>query len=243
MVKKALILSGGTGRRFFPLTQKLPKQILPVMGKPIIFYGIESMVSAGMEEIFIIIGKNGRKVIETVGNGKKWGVKIEYIKQNKPLGLAHAVKISRNYFDRSSFLMWLGDTIIREKFSEIIKCYERRNANALILLGKTTKPSICGIAEVKMGKVIKVKEKPKYSSSNLAIAGLYIFDVNIFNAVENITPSLRGELEITDAIQYLINENYSVIPYITKKTWIDIGNPESYILANILLMKEIKKGK
>ncbi len=238
MITKALILSGGTGSRFFPFTQKFPKQILPVMGKPILFYGIDSMVDAGIKEIFIVIGKNGKKVINVVGDGKNWGVKIEYIRQNKPLGLAHAVKTSKNYFGGSSFLMWLGDTIIRENFRVIIKQFIDKRANALILLGKTTKPESCGIAEVKKGRILKVVEKPKLSSSNLAIAGLYIFDSNIFKAVENIVPSSRGELEITDAIQYLIERNYSVIPFITKKIWIDIGNAENYILANILLMNE-----
>ncbi len=229
---KALILSGGNGTRFFPFTKTVPKQILPVAGKPVLHYGVESMVKAGIKQIYVIVGRNGKKVKDALGNGRKWGVCIRYITQSRPLGLAHAVHVAREHLQGDDFVMWLGDTILCEEFGEVIRSFYKRKANALLVLGRTKKPEICGVARIKGNTVTHVVEKPDCAKTNLVLAGLYVFDGSVFNAAKKIRPSKRGELEITDAIQYLISHSYRVEAYVTKKFWIDVGCRKSWQTAN-----------
>jgi glucose-1-phosphate thymidylyltransferase len=236
MIKKALLLSSGKATRFYPVIKNYPKQLLPVLNKPVLFYCIEKIINAGIKSIGIIVRDRKGAVVKKVRKAK-YNAKITFIEQRNPLGLAHGVKVARDYLKDDYFLMYLGDTLIEEDLNKFINKFEKNKPNAIILLGKTDNPKICGIAEIKNNRIIRLVEKPKKLKSNLALAGLYIFDKNIFNAIKNIKPSKRGELEITDAIQYLINNSYEVTPYITKKRWIDVGSPESFVLANILLME------
>ncbi len=239
---KALILSGGAGTRLRPLTHTSAKQLLPVANKPIIFYGIEAIAAAGIDEFAIIVGDTADDVMKEVGDGARWGVKITYIRQDAPLGLAHAVKISKDFMKEDSFIMFLGDNLLKEGIPEFVRKFKTNEPNALILLTKVPNPQQFGVAELDgSGKVKKLVEKPKQPKTDLALVGVYLFDRNIFKAVESIKPSQRGELEITDAIQWLLDNGYAVEPHMVSGWWKDTGKPEDLIEANKLVLEMIKK--
>src|SRR3990172_3801221 len=187
---KGLILSGGRGTRLRPITFTSAKQLVPVANKPILFYGIEALAASGIREIGIVVGDTRREIREAVGNGGRFGVSVTYIEQEAPLGLAHAVLISEPFIGADSFCMYLGDNLILEK----------PNSQTRLARGPTR--SQLGVAELRDGKVVRLIEKPETPPSNLALVGVYMFDASIFRAVKAITPSARGELEITDAIQW-----------------------------------------
>lgn len=238
---KALILSGGAGTRLRPLTHTSAKQLIPIANKPIIFYGIEAMAGAGIKEFGIIVGETASDVIKEVGDGKRWGVKITYIKQDSPLGLAHAVKISEDFIKNDSFIMYLGDNILKEGIPEFINKFNTNKPNSLILLTKVPNPQQFGVAEIdKKGKIYKLVEKPKNPKSNLALVGIYLFDNNIFKAVNSIKPSARGELEITDAISWLLEKDYSVEYHEVCGWWKDTGKPSDILDANRLILKTLE---
>lgn len=232
---KALVLSGGTANRFNGILHGTPKQLLPVLGKPVLFYGLEQFASAGIKEIYVVVSGKGERIRRVVGNGKRWGVTIRYIHQESPLGLGHAVKISQKHIGEAPFVLWLGDTLITEDFKKFIRHFTLRKPHALVLLGKTLKPCRCGTANVKDGVVTEIRENKRSVQSRHAIAGLYAFQNNIFEAIRAIQPSQRGELEITDAIQWLVKRSKKVLPYVTEKLWIDVGDAESYLRANLLM--------
>ncbi len=239
---KALILSGGAGTRLRPLTHTSAKQLLPVANKPIIFYGIEAIAAAGVKEFAIIVGDTAEDVMREIGDGSRWGVKISYIRQEAPLGLAHAVKISRDFIKDDSFIMFLGDNLLKEGIPEFASKFEKNQPNALILLTKVPNPQQFGVAELDdSGKVKRLVEKPKQPKTDLALVGVYLFDKNIFKAVEAIKPSKRGELEITDAIQWLLDNGYIVEPHMVSGWWKDTGKPEDLIEANKLVLEMVKK--
>lgn len=233
---KALILSGGKGTRLRPITHTSAKQLVPVVNKPILFYGIEAIAECGIKDIGVVVGDTRREIESALGDGSKWGVKITYIQQEAPLGLAHAVKISEDFLKDEEFVMYLGDNLIRDGIKTFVDEFRKEKPNSQILLASVPNPQQFGVAELKDGKVINLVEKPKEPKSDLALVGVYMFDKNIFKAVNSIKPSWRGELEITDAIQYLIDNDYKVRPHIINGWWKDTGKLEDMLEANRIIL-------
>lgn len=237
---KGLILSGGKGTRLRPLTFTQAKQLVPVANKPVLFYGIEALKEAGIKDIGIIVGDTRDEIREATGDGSKWGVRITYIEQEAPLGLAHAVKISEGFLKKEPFVMYLGDNILKSGIKSLVEEFKEKKPNSLILLTKVPDPQMFGVAELKDGKVVKLVEKPKKPVSNLALVGVYMFDSHIFEAVNAIKPSWRDELEITDAIQYLVDKGYEVHPHLVTGWWKDTGKIEDILEANRLILESIE---
>ena len=237
---KGLILSGGYGARLRPLTYSQQKQLIPVANKPILFYGIEDIIEAGIEKIGIVVGPNKEQVIEVV-TSKGWPAKIEFIYQDEPKGLAHALKISEAFIDNEPFVMYLGDNILRDGIVAYVEDFKKSDANAGILLAEVENPQQFGVAKLnERGEVIQLIEKPKKPPSNLALVGVYMFDPTIFEAVNNIKPSWRNELELTDAIQWLIDNGYKVRSSVVNGWWKDTGKPEDILEASRLILDEVK---
>lgn len=234
---KALVLCAGRGTRLRPLTDTIPKPLLPVAGKPILFYVLEQIREAGITDIGIVIAPDsGRAIKEAVGDGSRWGALITPVVQPRPLGLAHAVATARSFLADSPFLLFLGDNLIADGISRFVRQFRSEAADALVLLKAVDEPSRFGIAELdSMGKVIRVAEKPAAPRSNLALIGAYLFTPEIHNAIARITPSPRGELEITDAIQELIDSGRPVSSHILKGWWLDIATKSDLQRANRLL--------
>jgi len=237
---KALILSGGRGTRLRPITHTSAKQLLPVANKPILFYGIEAVKETGIKKVGIVVGETKNEIKNAVGTGKKWGINVTYIEQEVPLGLAHAVKISQHFIGNESFVMYLGDNLIKDGITSLVKEFEKTRPNAQILLARVPHPEQFGVVELKGRKVLRLVEKPKTPRSHLALVGVYMFDKSIFEAVNNIRPSWRNELEITDAIQYLIDHNFTVRPHIITGWWKDTGKLEDILEANRIILDDLK---
>ncbi len=238
---KGLILSGGKGTRLYPITFNRAKQLVPVANKPVLFRVIEAIKEAGIDDIGIVIGDTGPEIREAVGQGRRWGVKITYIQQEAPLGLAHAVKISQDFLGDERFVMFLGDNVIQGGISGLIREFASSDWNSQIVLTEVDQPQHYGVAELdERGAIVRLVEKPRNPPSNLALVGIYMFDHNIFTAVNNIKPSWRGELEITDAIQWLIEHGFSVHPYIHRGWWIDTGKPIDMLEANNRVLAELE---
>ncbi len=238
---KGLILSGGKGSRLYPITYTNAKQLVPVANKPVLFRAIEAIRDAGITDIGVVIGDTGPQIREAVGDGSRWGVHITYIQQEAPLGLAHAVKISRPFLGNERFVMFLGDNVIEGGISSLIRQFATSDWNCQIVLTEVPEPQHYGVAELDGdGRIIRLEEKPKVPRSNLALVGIYMFDHRVFEAVEAIRPSWRGELEITDAIQWLIDAGYRVYPYIHRGWWIDTGKPIDMLEANNRVLEELE---
>ena len=238
---KALILSGGKGTRLRPITHTSAKQLLPVANKPILFYGIEAVKEAGIKHVGIVVGETKNEIKNAVGKGKKWGINVTYIEQDRALGLAHAVKISQDFIGNDNFVMYLGDNLIKDGITSLVKEFQNTRPNAQILLARVPHPEQFGVVELRGKKVLRLVEKPKRPKSDLALVGVYMFDKNIFKAVNNIKPSWRNELEITDAIQYLIDHNFTVRPHIITGWWKDTGKLEDILEANRIILDDLKK--
>lgn len=236
---KGLILSGGTGSRLYPLTYTSAKQLFPVANKPILFRVIETLREAGVTDIGLVVGHTAKEIEAAVGQGEPWGVSITYIPQAKPLGLAHAVKISRDFLGDERFVMFLGDNVIEGGIVPLIQRFAQSDWNSQVVLTRVDEPQHYGVAELVDGHIVKLVEKPQNPPSNLALVGIYMFDRHVFEAVNAISPSWRGELEITDAIQYLIERKYHVYPYVHHGWWIDTGKPIDMLHANRLVLDEI----
>ena len=211
---KGLILSGGHGTRLRPLTYTGAKQLVPVANKPVLFYAIEDLVRAGISEIGIVVGHTKDQIEAAVGDGSRFGARVTYITQDAPLGIAHGVKISKPFIGEEPFTLFLGDNFIRDGITPLVEKFKSNGSNSQILLYEVPNPQDFGVAELVNGRVVRVVEKPENPKTNLALVGIYMFDSHVFEAVDNITPSARGELEITDAIQYLISSGLRVDPSI-----------------------------
>lgn len=238
---KGLILSGGKGTRLRPITHTAAKQLVPVANKPILYYAIEALRSAGIEDIGIIVGETHQEVRDAVGDGSRFGARVTYIQQEAPLGLAHAVKIAEDFMAGDSFVMYLGDNLIRGGIGDFVRQFEASRPDAMVLLAKVPNPSQFGVAELNGdGAIHRLEEKPGQPKSDLALVGVYLFTQAIFPAVHGIKPSPRGELEITDAIQYLIDQHKTVLPHVIKGWWKDTGKLADMLEANRIMLDDIE---
>jgi len=237
---RGLILAGGHGTRLRPITHTRAKQLVPIANKPIIHYAIESMVAAGIKEIGVIIGKNGADIIDSLRDGSKFGAEITYIKQTIPLGLADCVLISRGFLGDENFIMYLGDNMIEMRLSSFIS--DSISEGAKILLQRVEDPRRFGVAEFDDdGKIVKLVEKPEHPPSDMALVGVYMFTPDIHEAVSSIKPSARGELEITDAIQWLLDAGKDVSYEVLSGWWIDTGKKDSLLECNRLVLDTIER--
>ncbi len=241
---KALILCAGKGTRLRPLTFTNAKPLIPIANKPTIMYSLEKIRDAGVTEMGLVVNsENIEDFKKVLGDGSQLGIKLSYIIQEHPKGLAHAVKVSRGFLDNDDFIMYLGDNLINFDLKNFIDQFKQGNYESFILLTSVDNPSQFGIAVMEDSKVTKVVEKPKDAPSNLAIIGVYIFTPKVFEAIENIQPSWRGELEITDAIQWLIDNSNNVGAHIVEGWWKDTGKPEDLIEANRTILSSLKEQK
>ncbi len=237
---KGLILSGGAGTRLRPITHTSAKQLVPVANKPVLFYGIEALVDAGVTEIGIIIApETGDEIREAAGDGSAFGAEITYIVQDEPAGLAHAVLTAKDFLAGSPFVMYLGDNLLRDGLRGLVDSFRADEPDALILLTEVDEPEHYGVAELDGERVVRLVEKPKDPPSNLALVGVYLFSPLIFAAAEALDPSWRGEYEITEAIQGLIDEGRDVRSEIVTGWWKDTGQLADMLEANRLVLEEV----
>jgi glucose-1-phosphate thymidylyltransferase len=238
---KGLILSGGAGTRLRPITHTSAKQLVPVANKPVLFYGIEALVEAGITEIGIIIApETGDEIRAAAGDGSRFGAEITYIEQEAPLGLAHALLTAEGFLGASPFVMYLGDNLLRDGIVDLVEAFRGSGPAALILLTSVSDPSSYGVAELEGERVIRLVEKPEDPPSDLALVGVYMFGPEIFAAAKAIEPSPRGELEITDAIDRLIDDGKRVEPHVVRGWWKDTGRLEDMLEANRLVLEDVE---
>lgn len=237
---KALILSGGKGTRLYPLTYTSAKQLIPVANKPVLFRVVEAIRDAGITDIGIVVGDTAEEIKKAVGHGDRWDVRITYVRQDQPLGLAHAVKVGRDFLGDDRFVMFLGDNVIQGGISGLVAQFAEGDWSSQIVLTQVEQPEQYGVAELNgEGHIVRLVEKPSEPPSDLALVGIYMFDHHIHEAVNSIVPSQRGELEITDAIQWLVEHDHQVRPYVHRGWWIDTGAPSAMLQANDLVLEEL----
>ena len=238
---KGLILSGGAGTRLRPITHTSAKQLVPVANKPVLFYGIEALVEAGVKEIGIIIApETGEEIRAAAGDGSQFGAEITYIVQDEPAGLAHAVLTAEEFIGGSPFVMYLGDNLLADGLRGLVATFRESEPDALILLTPVDEPEHYGVAELDGERVVRLVEKPKDPPSNLALVGVYLFQPAIFEAARALKPSWRGELEITEAIQSLIEDGHTVQSEVVSGWWKDTGQLADMLEANRLVLEELE---
>ena len=237
---KALVLCAGKGTRLRPLTDSIPKPLVPVANRPILFYILDQIKNIGITEIGIVVSPENKKQIEDkIGDGRNWEANIKYIVQTEPKGLAHALIVSENFLNDSPFLLFLGDNLIKGNLLGVVNRFRVNNCSALILLKEVPDPCMFGVAELdNVGKVIRLSEKPKEPRSNLAMVGIYLFTPLIHRATKQIRPSWRNELEITDAIQWLLENEQSIDSETIRGWWLDTGKKEDLLVANRIILEE-----
>ena len=237
---RGLILAGGRGTRLRPITFTSAKQLVPVANKPILFYGLEALVASGVREIGIVVGDTAPEIREAVGDGSRWGARVTYIPQEAPLGLAHAVLTAEPFLGTAPFVVYLGDNLIREPLAPLVSRFRAEAPAAQILLARVPNPREFGVAVLEGGRVVRLVEKPSEPPSDLALVGIYMFDHHVFEAARALRPSWRNELEITDAIQGLIERGHTVRPHVIEGWWKDTGKLEDLLEANRILLDAIE---
>jgi glucose-1-phosphate thymidylyltransferase len=238
---KGLILSGGRGTRLRPITHTSAKQLVPVANKPVLFYGIEAMARAGIEEVGIIIApETGEEIRAAAGDGSRFGTRITYIVQDEPAGLAHAVLTAEPFLGDAPFVMYLGDNLLQGGIAELVDAFRANEPDALILLTPVPDPENYGVAELDGERVVRLREKPPDPATDLALVGVYMFTPAVHDAARAIAPSGRGELEITDAIQHLVDAGARVEPHVVRGWWKDTGRLEDMLEANRLILDTIQ---
>jgi glucose-1-phosphate thymidylyltransferase len=239
---KGLILSGGRGTRLRPITHTSAKQLVPVANRPVLFYGVEAMARAGIEEVGIIIApETGDEIRAAAGDGSAFGVRITYIVQDEPAGLAHAVLTAEPFLGADPFVMYLGDNLLQGGIDELVRTFRANAPEAMILLTPVDDPEHYGVAELRDGRVVALAEKPAHPTTDLALVGVYMFTAVIHEAARAIAPSARGELEITDAIQQLVDRGCRVEPHIVRGWWKDTGRLEDMLEANRLVLDTLTR--
>jgi glucose-1-phosphate thymidylyltransferase len=237
---KAIITSGGKGTRLRPLTHTQNKHLIPIANKPILNYAIETVVAAGISQIGILTNADSTEVQEAIGDGSQWGANISYIPQEAPLGLAHVIKISEDFIGKDPFIFYLGDNMVVGGVKRFVEEFEHDHVNCFLTLSRVKDPERFGVPEIKNNRIVSIEEKPKKPKSEFAVAGIYIYDHHIFEAVNNIQPSKRGELEISDAHQYLIEHGYQIGYSEITGWWKDTGKPIDLLEANRLVLENLE---
>jgi glucose-1-phosphate thymidylyltransferase len=237
---KALVLSGGKGTRLRPITHTSAKQLVPIANKPILFYGLEAIRSAGIVDVGIVVGQTAAEIEAAVGDGSAFGLRVTYLPQDAPRGLAHAVAIAEDFMGRESFVMYLGDNLIMGGITGFVNEFQKTKPNAQILLARVPNPSEFGVAELDGGHVVRLEEKPEHPGSDLALVGVYMFDETVFEAVRSIRPSQRNELEITDAIQEMIDSKRTVRAHEVTGWWKDTGKLDDILEANRMVLETLQ---
>jgi len=238
---RGLVIAGGHGTRLRPLTHTSAKQLIPVANKPVIFYPLEDFAAAGIREVGIIVAPHSADDIrEAVGDGSRLGLKVDYVLQSEALGIAHAVLTAEEYLAGEPFVAYLGDNVLEGGVAALVEEFEREQPNASILLTKVAHPESFGVAELDGDRIVRLVEKPTEPPSDLALVGVYLFDDNIFDAARSIEPSWRGELEITDAIQRMIDNGFDVRPHIHTGWWLDTGKKDDMLEANRVILDALE---
>jgi len=239
---KALVLSGGAGTRLRPITYTSAKQLVPVANKPVLFYGLEAIAEAGITEVGIVVGDTADEIRAAVGDGSAFGLEVTYLPQSAPLGLAHAVLIARDFLGDDDFVMYLGDNFIVGGIRNLVEQFRQDATDAQILLTRVPDPTSFGVAELDAaGQVIGLEEKPAYPKSDLALVGVYLFRPAMHEAVRSIEPSRRGELEITHAIQWLIDSGRDVRSTLIHGYWKDTGNVTDMLEVNRTVLETLER--
>ena len=237
---KGLLLAGGHGTRLRPLTYTGNKHMLPIANKPMLMYGFDQMRSSGIKEIGVILGPLQEGIVDALGDGSRFGVKITYIDQPEPKGIAHAVLVSRSFLGNSPFVVYLGDNLLKDNIPELTRKFQESDSDATVVLSRVKDPSRFGVVQIRDGRIVKLVEKPKEYISDLALAGVYFFRPSIFPVIEKLKPSWRNELEITDAIQKLLEQGGQISYHEVSGWWKDTGRPEDILEANQLVLKDLK---
>lgn len=237
---KGLVLSGGKGSRLRPLTYTGAKQLVPIANKPVLFYALEDLVEAGITEIGIIVGETKEQIRGAVGDGSQFGAKVTYIEQKEPLGIAHAILMGEGFIGRDPFVVFLGDNFLRGGISSFVRSFQDSEANGQLILSQVPRPEEFGVAVLREGRVTQLIEKPQKPVSNLAIVGIYMLDHHFFQAAKEIRPSARGELEITDALQVMIDKELDVRAVLLQDWWIDTGKKDDLLEANRLILETLE---
>ncbi len=238
---RGLLLAGGNGTRLRPITYSRNKHMIPIANKPLLLHGLEHLVDVGIRELGIVLGPVKDEILETLGDGSNFGINITYVEQPEPKGLAHAVMIAKDFLGKDPFIMYLGDILIKQGLKPLIETYQNESSDCVICTTQVNNPSEYGIVEMNLqGNIERLVEKPKTSTSNLALAGIYLFNESIFDAIRNIKLSWRNELEITDAIQYLLDSGKKISVQKIEGWWKDTGRPKDMLEANRLVLDQIE---